>query len=135
MPGIFHIWYLFTLTIEIQGDKKTTYHYGDSFTLPTIIATDKAGKTYDVTSYCRVTGFSSYKVGKQTIVIQYYSFTLSYEINMVNEIASISVEGQKTSFEVGDEFSLGGGKVFAIYDDGSKVELNEEEYEVSGFFF
>lgn len=119
--------------IEIQGDKKTTYHYGDSFTLPTIIATDKAGKTYDVTSYCRVTGFSSYKVGKQTIVIQYYSFTLSYEINMVNEIASISVEGQKTSFEVGEEFSLGGGKVYAIYDDGSKVELNEEEYEVSGF--
>lgn len=121
------------IKIEIQGDKKTTYHYGDSFTLPTIIATDMAGKTYDVTAYCRVTGFSSYKVGKQTIVIQYYSFTVSYEITLVNEVASISVEGQKTSFEVGEEFSLGGGKVYAIYDDGSKVELSEEEYDVSGF--
>lgn len=119
--------------IEISGEKKTTYHYGDSFSLPTIIATDKAGKTYDVTAYCRVTGFSSYKVGKQTVVIQYYSFTVSYEITLVNEIASISVEGQKTSFEVGEEFSLGGGKVYAIYDDGSKVELSEEDYEVSGF--
>ena len=119
--------------IEIQGDKKTTYHYGDSFALPTIIATDKAGKTYDVTAYCRVSGFSSYKVGKQTIAIQYYSFTVSYEITLVNEVASISVEGQKTSFEVGEEFSLGGGKVYSIYDDGNKVELNEEEYEVTAF--
>ena len=88
--------------IEISGEKKTTYHYGDSFSLPTIIATDKSGKTYDVTAYCKVTGFSSYKLGKQTVVIQYYSFTLSYDIALVNEIASISVEGQKTSFEVGE---------------------------------
>lgn len=119
--------------IEIQGEKKTTYHYGDSFSFPTIIATDESGKTYDVTAYCKVNGFSSYKLGKQTVVIQYYSFTLSYDITLVNEIASISVEGQKTSFEVGEEFSLGGGKIFAVYDDGSKVELGAEEYEVSGF--
>lgn len=121
------------VSIRFEGDKKTTYHYGETFSSPKVIAVDKSGNTYDVTEYCSHTGFSSYKLGKQTIVIEYYSFTLSYEITVVNEVNSIQVEGQKTSFEVGEEFSLGGGKIYKVYDNGDRVELSTGEYQVSGF--
>ena len=77
-------------SIKVTGEVKTTYHYNDPFVIPTITATYSDGSTYDVTSYCEVSGFNSRKVGKQTATISYEDQTVSYEVTVVNEVKGIN---------------------------------------------
>ncbi len=120
-------------SLEFTSTPQTSYRYGDSFVRPSVTANYSDGTSEDVTNSYKYSGFNSLKVGTQTITISFGGKTLTYKVTVVNEVNSITVSGQKTSFEVGDSFSLGGGKVYAVYDNGDKTKLTSSEYSVSGF--
>ncbi len=114
-----------------EGEIKTNYHFGESFTRPTVLATYSDGTKEDVTAYLTVSGFNSRKLGNQTVVLSYDAYELTYSVTVVNEIKEIQLSGQTKAFEVGDEFSFGGA-VFAVYDNESVVDVTSES-SFSGF--
>ena len=103
-----------------------TYHVNDPFIRPSVVANLSDGSKADITDYVLVEGFNSRKTGEQTVVITYDSFTLSYQVNVINLIKELSISGQRTSFELGDEFEFG-GIVNAIYDDGTVYNITEKK--------
>lgn len=115
--------------LSIRGTPKTEYRYGDAFERPTVIAQYSDGEKVDVTEDCTVSGFSSYKVGGQTVTLSYMGKSVSYNVTVTDEVCGISVSGYRTTFEQGEEFSLGGAKVYLVYDSGRKVEA--DEYDIS----
>ena len=114
-----------------EGDIKTTYHFGDSFVRPTVIATYSDGSKEDVTAYLTVSGFNSRKLGTQAVILSYENHELTFNVTVVNEVKEIDLSGQTMAFEVGDEFAFG-GSVFAIYDNDSVVDVTSEAL-FSGF--
>lgn len=122
-----------TLKQLILGDDiKTSYHYGDSFERPTVTAKYSDGTTIDATLLVKVSGFNSYRIGNQTVKLSYEDQSVSYQVVVVNEIKCLAVEGQRTAFEINEEFSLGGGLLFYEYDDESRTVV-DTQFEVLGF--
>ena len=120
-------------SISTVGDVKQTYHVGDSFVRPTIYAYYSDGSHVDVTLAAKFSGFSLNRTGDQTVLVTYGSLTYEYDILVVNEVKEFIVTGQKTSFEVGESFSLGGGHAYLVYDDDTRQELPETSIAVNGF--
>ena len=118
--------------IELSGEAKTTYHYGDSFERPTVMAVYNDGSKEDITLYIKVNGFNSYRIGSQTVTLSYDTFELSYDVEVVNDIEEIVIVGQKTVFELNEPFSLGGGQLFAVYEDESRTQITSD-YTVEGY--
>ena len=119
--------------IKTVGDVKTLYHVGDSFVRPTVYAYYSDGSHKDVTLQAKFSGFSLNRTGEQTVLVIYDSFSYEYGIEVVNEEKEFIVVGQRTSFELNEEFSLGGGHAYLVYDDESREEVFLDTIAVSGF--
>ena len=120
-------------SIKTEGDVHDYYHVGDTFVRPTVYAYYSNGSHKDVTLLAKFGGFSLNRAGDQTVTITYDTFSYEYSIRVVNEVNSLLVTGQRTSFELNEEFSLGGGHAYLVYDDESREEVGLEFLSVSGF--
>lgn len=119
--------------IETYGEVQLNYHVGDTFNRPIVYAYYSDGSHEDVTLQAKFSNFSLNREGEQTVVITYNSLTYEYQIYVFNEAKELIVTGQKTTFEVNEEFSLGGGHAYLVYDDETRQELPSNSIAVSGF--
>ena len=51
------------------------------------------------------------------------------------QIASLQIQGAKTEFELGEEFSLGALTVYRVDESGNKLKLEDNQYEVDSSEF
>jgi len=108
---------LTSISFANEDEVVKSYRYGDPFVKPEILATYSNGSTANVTESVTVSGFNSRKLGEQSVTLSYEGKYLTYVVTVYNLLKEISVSGQITSFEVGDDFVFG-GMVNAIYDNG-----------------
>ena len=115
---------LTSISFANEDEVVKSYRYGESFVKPEILATYSNGLTVDVTESVSVSGFNSRKLGEQSVTLSYEGKYLTYSVTIYNLLKEISISGQTTSFEVGDDFAFG-GIVNAIYDDGTVYNVTE----------
>ena len=120
-------------SISTYGEVKTLYHVGDTFERPTIYAYYSNGSHKDVTLLAKFSGFSLNREGEQTVKVTYDTVSCEYDINVVNEANKLVASGVRTTFELNEEFSLGGGHVYLEYDDETREELPLSSVAVNGF--
>ena len=82
-----------------------------------------------------ITGFDSTTAGVKTITASYEGFTDTFEVVVCNaSITGISVTApSKTSYFVGEDIDLTGGKITVSYNYGDPVELDLTPAMISGF--
>ncbi len=116
------------VSIEVS-EPKTAYYVGDTFEKPTVIATYSNGSTSDVTNEATFSGYNLSTAGSQTVSVSYTNVTTvntSYSITVTAlAVTSIDINGYKTTFKVGDEFTYG-GTVIAHYNNGSTADVTNE---------
>lgn len=102
----------------------TSFFVGDTFELGGTVVADYNNGTYsDVTASATITGYNMSQAGNQTVTVSYGGKSITYDIEVVAvTLSSISVEGQTTSFDVGDAFSFG-GVVTAHYNNDDSEDV------------
>ena len=119
--------------LKIEGEVKTVYRVGDTFERPTVYAIYGDNRKSDVTLYVKYSGFSLNREGEQTVTGEFKGLSFEYDINVVNKIKDFIASGVRTAFELGEEFSFGGGGTYLIYDDDTRELVPLNELEISGF--
>lgn len=106
---------------------KESYEYGEELDI-VVTANYSDGSSKEVTEY-QVEGYSAQNPGEQDILITFEGKTSSLKVKVNDPVLlSITVEGQKDSYEYGEQLQIG---VIAHYSDNTDVALNE--YEIEGF--
>lgn len=120
-----------TLTSISLSNKTTSYEVGDTFIKPTVTASYDDSSTKDVTDSATFSGYNLNNTGYQTVTVSYteggVTKTASYSINVTastKTLTSISVSGQKTSFNQNSAFSFG-GTVTATYSNGTQADVTD----------
>lgn len=113
--------------IEVTGNKKTDYKYGDSFSKENIvvIAHMKSGATKDVTNSAQFSGYNGTSLSTQEITVKYtegdHTAIAKYNVTVTDKLNSISLSGTyKTEYKYGEQFSSQGIVVTANMASGSK---------------
>lgn len=120
------------IEIKITQNPKIEYYYGEDIDL-----TDLKGEVYysdgtieNLINYT-VDGYNKDRVGKQTITISKNGANAYFDV-MVNKIQCtdiiIDYEPVKTEYFVNSNFKIEGLKVSAVFSNGSRKQLNDNEY-------
>ena len=119
-------------SIELSGDYKKSYLYGEALDLSGLNATifyDNDTKE-ETTSYL-VKGYNPKKIGKQTITISKGSASANIEVSVKNlEVNKLNVDFApiKTDYAYNDLFKSEGIQVSAEYSNGTTSILNPDQY-------
>lgn len=109
------------------GSKKDSLEWGEELDL-VVTANYSDGSSVVVTDY-QVQGYNAQVSGDQEVLITYQGKTYTLNVKVNDPIlVSITVDGQKDTYEWGENLQLG---VEAHYSDGSTVTVNE--FQVEGF--
>ena len=124
------------------GDKapKTNYQLNEDLDLKVgkIIVNYDNGRKKEIglnSAGVTVTGYDKTKTGNQTITVKYEGFTTSFEVN----VKAVSVTGitvtapTKTTYFVGEELDLTGGKVTISYNIGEPKTVDLTPSMVIGY--
>lgn len=117
-----------TLSSISASGETTEFTVGDTFAFGgTVTAHYSDNSTKDVTDIATFSGYDVSEEGEQTVTVSYaedeITKTTTYQITVSkNSLSSISVSGQKTTFDVGDTFSFG-GTVTATYLKGNNNDV------------
>lgn len=122
---------------------KTEYRYGESFvsagTTVRVYYTDGAGRDITKVSDLSFGGYSSVKLGEQTVTVTYRTVSASIQVTVTNYATGIRVEKlpDKTSYEAGEQQDNTGLVVSLVYADGSATALTDYtvsdiDYEIYG---
>lgn len=122
---------------------KTEYRYGESFagagTTVRVYYTD--GSSRDITTVSSLTfgGYSSTRIGEQTITIAYRTVSVSTKVTVNNYTTGIRIDSlpDKTSYEVGEPQDNTGRTISLLYADGSAAAITDYtvsaiDYEIYG---
>lgn len=119
--------------IEIRKPEKTEYIAGEELDLNgfAVFAVKESGAKEDVTADASVSGFTG-ETGINTITVVYgeYTDTFTAKIKALTGIR-IAAGPDKTEYIQGEELSMDGMVVMAVYSDGSEVQVTD--YMVSGY--
>ena len=114
-----------TLTSIKVKDPKTQYTVGDSFVVPSVIATYSDNSTKDVKSETNFSGYNLNVAGDYTVTATYKDKFDQFTIKVVDSnLSSISVINPITSYTVGDDFIK--PSVIATYNDGNTRDVKNE---------
>ena len=121
-----------SVTSIAVSNPTTEFTLGDEFAFGgTVTATMSDSSQQDVTSSCTFEGYDLDSSGNQTVTVTHVpsGVTTTYSITVTEPVVpvSISVSGQKTSFNLGDEFSFD-GTVTLTYSDSSKKTVTDCTY-------
>ncbi len=120
------------LSIELSGDYKKEYIYGDALDISgltgTVIYDDG---TREETKDFLVKDYDPKKIGKQTVTLSKGAASVQIPVEVKNlEAKSINVDYNpiKTAYACGDLFRTEGIQVSADYSDGTHAVLEPEQY-------
>jgi len=119
--------------------EKLIYIEGQEFDptgISVVVFYDNGTYKYIDPQYLTFTGYDMSVVGTQNVTVEFGGATDSFEITVIEKgIAGIEVDttNVKTEYVEGMEFTTEGLKVYAVYNNGVKVELTPDRYTVSGF--
>ncbi len=129
--------------IEITSPEKTEYTQGEKLDLSGLVVTaiysDGSEVELQDGDYT-VSGYDPNTIGKQTVTITYEDKTATFTVTVseaeeplptLDKIEITSPE--KTEYTQGEKLDLSGLVVTAIYSDGSEVQLQDNDYTVSGY--
>ena len=121
-------------SISISG-QDVEFYVGEEFDASDlkVVATLSDASTEDVTLQAVVSQEADMnKAGKYTVVVSYKGLTVSYEIEVIDDVlVSVVVENAKTEYKIGEVVSLEGAKVTETYKSGKVVEADAADYEVT----
>lgn len=126
----------------LTAPNKVQYLVGEELDLTgmAVTAVYEKGITRDVTADVTVSGFDSSEAAEaQTVTVSYKEQTAQFsvsvsEIEKEPELVRIEVTApDKTEYESGEALDLSGMKAVAVYSDGTIVELDPADVEVSGY--
>lgn len=119
--------------------EKLIYVEGQEFDptgITVVVFYDNGTYKYIDTQYLTFTGFDMNTVGTQTVTVEFGGKTDSFEITVVEkgiEKIVLDTTGVKTEYVEGMKFTTEGLVVYAVYNNGVKVELTPDQYTVTGF--
>ena len=120
-----NIKFVATDTVKIAlSPKKTTYIEGETFNKEDLVVTAffEDGTSEEV-EYYEIDGFES-TVGKKTITVSYYNYSLTYEIDVVEkQVIDLKVEQKDDVYYERDPFGRSSFIVTAYYDNGKSEEI------------
>ncbi|MCR4780444.1 MAG: bacterial Ig-like domain-containing protein [Ruminiclostridium sp.] len=126
------------LDIKVTPPTKTAYFTGETLDLAggiiTVYYSNGTKKDVEL-SAGKVTGYDNKNIGKQTITVTYENFTDTFEVSVKEpEVTGIKVTPPaKTTYFVGEELDLTGGKITVSYDYGSPVEAELKAAKIEGY--
>ena len=128
--------------ITVTAPTKTTYTVGEELDLSGMKVTalyDDGTEVEIDNADCEVTGYNPETTGVQKLTVSYGDYSATFEVTVKEiednpEIEAITVTAPtKTTYTVGEELDLSGMKVTALYDDGTEVEIDNVDCEVTGY--
>lgn len=119
----------------VSSPKKTVYKQGepllrDGIAVEAVYENDSR----EIVTDFALNGYDPEKAGKQTIEVEYKGMKATFDIEVTEKTMSrlmISQLPSKTEYFIGQELNLTGMLVYAMFDNGSRIEVND--YNVSGF--
>ena len=130
--------YAYTVSDEVVNvevkDLENTYYVGQALGKDgKLVLTYAGGSTKEIPITPEmVIGFNSNKIGKQTLVISYDEYKLSYEITIqADVIVSIATKGLADSYYSWDMSSISEGKLELTYASGATKEISIQEATIS----
>ena len=126
--------------IEITSPNKTQYFVGQGLILDGLnvkaIYNDNSSENIDL-SQVQINGFDASTPGNKIVTVTYQDKTAAFEVEIIEkEVTNIKVT-QPTNIQYieGQEIDLTGGKIIAVYNDGSSeiIDLISGEIEITGY--
>lgn len=118
---------------------KVSYVLGEEFdsTGLVVVATYSDSTTHQITNYTiDSSSFDSNKVGTYNILVHYtedeievtkrYQISIKDILSIVNYLIGIEVSPRNAYFLVGQDYSTDGLVVYAVYEDGTKVDVTNK---------
>lgn len=126
--------------IEVTPPVKTQYLVGQNLVLDGLnvkaIYNDNSSKEIEI-SQIQISGFDTAAPGKKIVTVTYQGKTATFEIDVIaKELINIKVMSPaKVQYIEGQELDLTGGKITAVYSDGSSeiIDLINNEIEIIGY--
>ncbi len=118
---------------------KLIYVEGQEFDptgLTFVVFYDNGAYKYLDTKYINFTGFDMSVIGEQTVKAEFGGVYDTFKITVIEKtVCGVEVDTTeaKTEYIEGQKFTTEGLKVYAVYTNGTRVELGENEYDISGF--
>lgn len=119
--------------ITITEPTKTMYAIGEEFdaTGLTVTAVYNNGSTEDIKDYT-IDGFDSSKAQDCIITVIYQNKYKNFNVTVSgNSLIDIDVASYTKTYQTGDKFDMDTMKVYAVYSDNSRVEI--DNYTIEGF--
>ncbi|MCQ2975723.1 MAG: bacterial Ig-like domain-containing protein, partial [Bacteroidales bacterium] len=118
---------------------KTTYFEGEELDfsngIVTIFYDDNTFERIDI-SKCEISGFDSNLIGRQSLIIKYRdvktTFNVTVSAKYITSIAIMTLPA-KTTYYLGEELDLTGGKISAFYNNNTYKAIDLKDCEVLGF--
>ena len=79
-----------------------------------------------------VKGFDSSTLGTKTVTVNYMGHEASFSIDVIKSVKSISLIGETTAYNLGDEFD-GNGTLSVVYEDDTTDKINLTKCMLEGF--
>ena len=129
------------LSLSIAEPTKKEYVEGQELDLTgfSAAAIYASGLRINVTNEVVISGYNSSILGEQTITVSYsdkITVTATFKVNVVErKITNIIVANNpdKTKYQIGEELDLTGLLVQAVYNDGSKEDIDLADLTITGF--
>ena len=117
---------------------KTQYKYGEELDLTgaVLVLNKTSGATEDVdVTAAMVSGYNKNQLGQQTITVTYQTFTTTFQVTVVDYIASIAMKTNPTKVEyvAEDELDISGAVITVTMASGATQDVNVTAAMVSGF--
>ncbi len=117
---------------------KIIYNYGESLSLEgasiTAVFEDQFINTLDITD-AMINSYDPYKVGIQTITVSYSGKTTSFDVTVINNVDSISIQFSPTkiNYKYGEAIDLSGAQIKITYANASTQIIAITSDMISGY--
>jgi len=121
----------------ISAPVKTSYYLGEELDTTGLVltATYDDNTTQTITDGYVISGYDSSVTGPQEITVTYGGRTVTFTVTVIEKtLTGIEVKAPvKTEYIEGQPIELDGMKVTAVYNNGTREELNAADYNVTGY--